>query len=260
MKIPYKSTALAAVIAALASVPLVWADDMPDVDSTETEVVEMASTVPGDRIAGYFSHFFGSEEESKRIVAGLRDGSIHFVEPVPEGEDVNVEDTELEIPEDLPEMEEGKGGHAGMGYGNVLITMALAEKLAGMYEVEPVEGEVDGEIAPGAEYYVNQILGMRQRDGMGWGNIAKELGVNLGEIVSGIHSNRPEMTEKLARRDSRDAMRAEKHAARDLAHAERAEKGAKVERVAKVDRPEKPMRAEKVERPEKPQRPERPGK
>ncbi|WP_226661735.1 hypothetical protein [Microbulbifer aggregans] len=253
MKLPFKATALAAALAGVVVMPQVWADE--DLPETDVEVVEVASSVPGDRIAGHFSDFFGGDEESKRIVAGLRDGSIHYVEPLPEGEDTDT-DVEVEVPEELPEMEEGTEGHAGMGYGNVLITMALAERLAGISEAEAAEGEMGLD----AEGCVNEILRMRQVEGMGWGRIAKELGVNLGEVVSGVHSNRPDMSGKMARHEERESMRAEKHAERDLGRAERADKVAKVERVAKVDRPEKPVRPEKAERPEKPQRPERPGK
>ncbi|MCK7596695.1 hypothetical protein M0G74_05335 [Microbulbifer sp. CAU 1566] len=267
MNIPFKTTALAAVLAGIACASHVWAnEDMPETDTTEVEVVEVANTVSGDRIAGMFSDFFGSDEASQGVVAGLRDGSIHYVEPVVEGEgdvvvdvEVSEDGVEVEVTEDGVEIEEGATAGAGMGYGNVLITMALAEQLAGMSQAQALEGE----LGMTADESLNEILRMRQVDGMGWGNIAKELGVNLGEIMSGIHSNRPDMTEKLASRDLQKSMRAEKHADRDLARAERTantERAAKVERVAKVDRPEKPVRPEKAERPEKPQRPERPGK
>lgn len=261
MKIPFKSTAMAAALAGLVSVPLVWADeDMPETDTTE--VVEIAETVPGERIAGYFSEFFG--EESSSVVAGLRDGSIQYVEPLPEGEkvatDTDTDTTETDGTEvDAPEVEDGGEPGNGMGYGNVLITMALAEQLAGLSAAEALEGE-EGMTAHES---LNEILRMRQVDGMGWGQIARELGVNLGEVVSGIRSNRPDMTEKLARRDERAAARSEARAERELARADKVAKVEKAERVAKLDRPERPVRpekAEKPERPEKPARPERPGR
>ncbi|MFV8782547.1 hypothetical protein ACNKU7_09010 [Microbulbifer sp. SA54] len=257
MKLPFKATALAAALAGVVVMPQVWADE--DLPETDVEVVEVASSVPGDRIAGMFSDFFGGEQEAQDVVAGLRDGSIHFVEVVAEGEDGADEGVVVEVEVstgDAPEVEEGAEGGAGMGYGNVVIAMALAEQLAGISQAEAAEGEMGLD----AHASLNEILRMRQVDGMGWGQIAKSLGVNLGEVMSGIRSNRPDMSEKTARHEERDAMRAEKHAERDLARAERTAKAPKVERVAKMDRPEKPVRPEKAERPEKPQRPERPGK
>lgn len=262
MKIPFKSAAIAAVVAGMASMSLVWADDtLPETDVTETEVVEVASSVPGDRIAGFFGDFFGDQESSQAVVNGLRDGSIHYIEPMPEEVETETgEDTPEtgEAVEELPEVEEGAESNAGMGYGNVMITMALAEQLAVASQAEALEGEMG--LTP--DESLNEVLRMRQVEGMGWGQIAKDLGVNLGEVISGIRSNRPDMTDKMASRESRQSMRAEK----EMMRMERKEKVAKVERVAKAERPEhaerptKPERIEKPARPEKPQRPERPGK
>ncbi|TLM78564.1 hypothetical protein ACONUD_04720 [Microbulbifer harenosus] len=252
MRIPFKSTAIAAALMGIVSVPLAWSDD--DVPSADTEVVEMANSVPGDQIAGYFNDFFGGEEYSKSVVAGLRDGSIHYVEPLPESTEETVpEGAETETGE-LPELEDGAEDHVGMGYGNVLITMALAEELAAASAAAALEGEV----GLTADESLNEVLRMRQIEGMGWGQIAKDLGVNLGEVISGIRSNRPEKMDQVASVDAKRTMRAdaraEKHGKSTI------ERGPKVERVAKVERPVKPERVEKAERPEKPQRPERPGK
>ncbi|MBB5210478.1 hypothetical protein [Microbulbifer hydrolyticus] len=254
MRIPFKSTVLAAAVAAMASVPLVWADDdMPDTDTSETEVVEVADAVPSERIIGYFSEFFG--EETETVASGLRNGTIQYVEPVPETEEGGTEtdtETETDAAADAPEVEDGAESGTGMGWGNVVISMALAEQLAGISQAEALEGE-EGMTANES---LNEVLRMRQVEGMGWGQIAKAMGVNLGEVMSGIHSNRPEMAEKLAKDDAR----AERAADRELARAERMEKIGKPEKVAKMDRPERPVRPEKAERPEKPQRPERPGR
>lgn len=260
MRIPFKSTALAAAMAAFASLPLAWADDeVTETDATDVEVVETVESMPNDRVIGHFSDFFG--EDAEAVASGLRNGTIQYVEPLPEGEDAGTEtdttaDTETDGTAEAPEVEEGAESGAGMGWGNVVITMALAEKFAEMANAEALEGS---ELMT-SDQALNDILRMRQVDGMGWGQIAKSMGINLGEVMSGIHSNRPDMTEKLAGREERDVARAEKAAERELARAERMEKIGKPEKVAKMDRPEKPVRPEKAERPEKPQRPERPGK
>ncbi|WOX05542.1 hypothetical protein [Microbulbifer pacificus] len=253
MKMPFKSTAIAAALVGIVSVPLVWADDViSHTETTDAEVVEVANSVPGDRIAGYFSDFFGDEQYSKTVVAGLRDGSIHYVKPLPEGtEETGSEgDSATETSEETPELVESTEGHKGMGYGNVLITMALAEKMAASSAAAALEGET----GMTADQCLNEVLRMRQVDGMGWGEIAKAMKVNLGEVISGIRSNRPEKADQYASMDDKKTMRAD---ARAEKHAMRSE-GA--ERVAKAERPAKPERAEKAERPEKPARPERPGK
>ncbi|HEY8570244.1 hypothetical protein [Microbulbifer sp.] len=254
MKIPFKSTAIAAALVGIVSVPLVWADDViSHTETTDVEVVEVANSVPGDRIAGYFSDFFGDEEYSKTVVAGLRDGSIHYVEPLPEGTEETGETTEsTEVTVEI-EVEEGTEGHKGMGYGNVLITMALAEKLAASSAAAALEGEM----GLTADESLNEVLRMRQVDGMGWGQIAKSLGVNLGEVISGIRSNRPEKADQYASMDAKKTMRADARAEKQAMRSEGAERVAKAERA---ERPAKPERAEKAERPEKPARPERPGK
>ncbi|GAB2525514.1 hypothetical protein [Microbulbifer agarilyticus] len=248
MRVPYKTTALAAALAALVAMPMVWADDDVAPETSDVEVVETAERVPGERIAGLFSDFFG--EDSQTIVDGLRDGSIQYVEPTPEtdaeggAESAETADVDTENAGDTPEVEDSAEATTGMGYGNVVITMALAEQLAGMSEAEVVEGE-EGMVAQDS---LNEILRLRQVEGMGWGQIAKAIGVNLGEVMSGIRSNRPERADQMERK----AARAQKHEMREIARAERA--------AVKMEKMEKPVRPEKPERPAKPQRPERPGK
>lgn len=252
MKVPYKSTALAAALTALVAMPMAWADnEVAEVtsDTTDVEVIEIAERVPGDRIAGFFTDFFGDDSQS--VVAGLRDGSIQYVEPTPEsdveagGEEVAT--VESGSADNTPEMEDGENTNTGMGYGNVLITMALAEQMASSSQA----AAIDGEEGMTTQESLNEILRMRQVDGMGWGKIAKTMGINLGEVMSGIHSNRQDRAAHTERSEKREVARAEKLEMREMARAER---------LAKLERPEKPARPEKAERPEKPARPERPGK
>jgi len=101
---------------------------------------------------------------------------------------------------------------------------------------------------------LNEILRMRQVDRMGWGKIAGELDVNLGSVISGIRSHRPDMSEKFADHE-------EKAAARDFARGERMAKVGKpekAEKVAKAERPDHIEKMAKVDRPERPARPEKP--
>lgn len=259
MKIPFKARVLPAVLASVLAGSLAWADDVVETDVPDTEVVETVSDVPSGKIAGFFSDFLGDEMDSQATVDGLRNGTISYQPPEDvEGDDVEGDatgDAADDVADTDVEEVEGEGGEAttGMGYGNVFITLALAEQLAMSSAAEALEGET----GMTAGESLNEILYMRQVEGMGWGQIAKDLGVNLGEVISGIRSNRPDRmenakAEKMARADK--SMRAEK--------AHKVERAEKVER-AKVDRPERPVKAErpaKPERPEKPVRAERPSR
>ncbi|SDK21021.1 hypothetical protein [Microbulbifer yueqingensis] len=256
MKIPFKMAVLPAVLSAMLA-GAVWADDdLPDNDSTDTEVVESVSNVSSESVAGMFGDFLG--EDSQSYVEGLRSGDITYVPP--EDAEGGAEGDAAEDVADTDEVEgvEGEEASVGMGYGNVTITLALAEQLAMASAAEALEGET-GMTADDA---INEVLYMRVEEGMGWGQIAKEMGFNLGEIMSGIHSNRPE-TAGAAKADKMTGkdMRAEKSMKPETA-------GPKVDKAERVkmerpERPVKPMKAERPEKPErpaKPERPERPGR
>ncbi len=252
MRIPFKARLLPAVLAGVMAGTLAWADDdLPETDAADTEVVESVAEVPSGKIAGFFSDFLGGEEQSQMTIEGLRNGSISYQAPedTEDGAEGDAAEDVVDGDTDVDEVEgEAGGATAGMGYGNVFITLALAEQLAMASAAEALEGETG--MTP--EESLNEVLYLRQVEGMGWGQIAKELGVNLGEVISGIHSNRPDKVE---------SAKAERMAKADKGmRPEKAQKVDKVEKMAKIDRPTRPERAEKVERPEKPARPERPSR
>lgn len=260
MRIPFKARLLPAVLAGVLAGTFAWADDdMPETDPADTEVVESVSEVPSGKIAGFFSDFLGGEEQSQLTVAGLRDGSISYQPPedTEDGADGDAAEDVVDGGEDTGGDDvEGEAGEAaaGMGYGNVFITLALAEQLAMASAAEALEGETG--MTP--EESLNEVLYLRQVEGMGWGQIAREMGVNLGEVISGIRSNRPDKVENAKAEGMAKADRGGRPE-----HARKVERTDKVEKVAKIDRPERPVkleRPEKVERPEKPARPERPSR
>ncbi|WP_346839965.1 hypothetical protein [Microbulbifer sp. SAOS-129_SWC] len=280
MSIPYKMRLLPLVLAGVMAGSLAWADDeVPTTDTADTEVVETVSDVPTGKIAGFFSDFLGSDADAEATVQGLRDGSIHYQAPEDDTADTtgDATDTTGDTADttdqgdattetdggDMADVEgEVSDGSTGMGNGNVVITLALAQKLAEDSAAKALEGET----GMTAEESINQVLYLRQEEGMGWGQIAHELGFNLGELMSGIHSNRPERAETAKAKHQAD--RAERsmpeHAHKmdkadrpeQMAKAQRPEKMERAERPEKMERPERP---EKIERPEKPERPERPG-
>jgi hypothetical protein len=136
----------------------------------------------------------GSEASAKTLVNGLRDGT-----------DFKIGSTSFDPPT-------GK-----MGYGNVDIALALAQKsLPENPSPEQLEAALIGTSAkPG-------ILA-RRADGQGWGQIAQSMGFKLGEV-------------------QRSARAQERVAARP-------ERPAKPERAARPERPERPAKPEKPERP-----------
>lgn len=135
----------------------------------------------------------GSEASAKTLVNGLRDGA-----------DFKIGSTSFDPPT-------GK-----MGYGNVDIALALAQKsLPENPTPEQLKAALIGTSAkPG-------ILAQRA-DGQGWGQIAQSMGFKLGEV-------------------QRSAKAQERVAARP-------------ERAARPDKPERPDRPAKPERPERPGR------
>lgn len=98
-----------------------------------------------------------------------------------------------------------------LGYGEITITLALADKLEG--------GITDANI--------DQILAMRGADGKkeGWGVIAKKLGFKLGPVISDV-----EMVKAGAKVEKTDS-------------------GASTAGKEKIERAERPERIEKSERP-----------
>jgi hypothetical protein len=131
-------------------------------------------------IAGDFAAFAGSEANAQSLVTGLRSGT-----PIT-----------LSTP--------AAGGGAGttlivdtptrpMGYGNVFISLGLArQQLASHGITDPTAQEIQAALtggtlttADGQSVTLNGVLTQRA-DGMGWGEIAKAQGTNLGQVVSGL--------------------------------------------------------------------------
>lgn len=97
-----------------------------------------------------------------------------------------------------------------LGYGEISIAFSLAQKMPGGITDENMD----------------KVLALRKGEEgkMGWGNVAKKLDLQLGQVVSGV-----EKTQKPAR----------------------PEKAEKTTRPEKLEKPEKPDRFFKPEKPEK---------
>ena len=110
-----------------------------------------------------------------------------------------------------------------LGYGEISIALSLAKELPG--------GINDAN--------VQKIMAMRQGPPvMGWGNIAKNLNLKLGPVVSRVKK----MSAEARKQEKKNAKMERKNA----------EKGEKKEKMEKHERTEKMERMEKSERPDKP--------
>lgn len=162
-------------------------------------------------MAKEFSGVVGSEADARKLVDGLRNGT-----PVTlDGGQTTVKPA------------------SGTGYGNVFISLALTQ--ASLAE--------SGNNSPTATQFsttLNEVLAKRA-SGMGWGQIAKEMDLKLGQVVSSVKSGNQRLEASLKARDARE---------------KGADKGSEpTKRNEKAERPDKPGRPDKPDRPEKSMRP-----
>lgn len=261
------SVALAAALGA--TVPAVLAQTTT-VEQQIVVIDQTAASQPtraAQNMAPVFAEFVGSETDSLALIEGLRSGSTITLE----GDTDSVTITP----------------NAPMGYGNVFATLALAqEDLAQAGITEPTAEELATALNGGSitvNGVTTQFAGVLtlRASGMGWGQIAKELGVNLGRVISSLRSGNERLAsagdarnshgrsgEKAAKAEK--AEKAEKgsgasasgrtHAAERAERVTVAEHPVRVERAERPERVERPERPERVERPERPERPDRPEK
>jgi len=233
-----KTLILGAAISSLSAFP-VYADETEDFQAIDTVIAEIderpLSTGEDkviNKIADDFTEVSGGEDNARSLISGLRtDGEII------------IDDVAYTSPTDA------------MGFGGTFISMALAEELietsdqytniADALGLDAVEDDVTIDVIDNSQ----QILVMRE-SGMGWGEIAKELGFNMGEVISSIRSSRPDRPESTAKADHRSKPER-------TAQTGRPEKPERIEKASKADRPERPERIERVSKPERPERPER---
>lgn len=224
-----------ALIAALAASAPVLAQD------ADAELVAQAS-VPEARLVQRYTDLAGSEAAAGDLVSDLRTGADFTVVEEVTTTTTNPDGTTTDTTELVERTVVNPNGP--MGWGEVNISLSLAQALvdSGAYPslqsaltgIETTVTNPDGTTTITSE---GGVLAMRA-EGMGWGAISKELGFNLGSLVSASN-----------RRDKSVAASAR------VGKAERTT--GKPDRIARVDRPEKP---EKLDRPQRPERPERPQK
>lgn len=137
-------------------------------------------TAVNSKTTADFSRFYG-QDNAKLIAGGLRSGTeIHLVSYGGADGKTIISEANFTPPT------------GSMGNGNVYISMALARQQlinAGINQptAEQIQTSmVGGTLVPGGQP-VTGVLQMRA-SGMGWGQIAHSLGVNLGHVISGMKS------------------------------------------------------------------------
>lgn len=129
------------------------------------------------RIATDFADFSGSQENAEALATGLRNGAEISLTGAAGGTTTFTPPT----------------GH--MGNGNVYNSLALAkQQLANIGVTDPTPEQIQAALTggtvigtDGASHELEGILQMRS-EGMGWGQIAKSQGMNLGKVVSSMKS------------------------------------------------------------------------
>ena len=270
-------TALAAAM--FAATPAFAQDVPPDTTTTTTD-----AGVPKDRLVDAYADtlFAGDEVAAGEAVTALRTGGDFTVTSTVTQQAKNPDGTLATNPDGTPKMETVTvettvaNDNGPMGWGEVDHSLGLAQALvdggkAGSFD-EALLGTATTTTVTNADgttttttTYSGGILAMRA-DGMGWGQIAKELGFkSLGEVKSGRYADADSeegttsvASDKSAKgkdtaKTARDTHgKSVDHKPDHTAKAERVTgKPEKVERIAKVDRPAK------IDRPERPAKPER---
>lgn len=164
----------------------------PVASQTEVRQTDMLGTSHGQtrvqtRLASDFSAFAGSQENAQSLFTGLRNGSpITLSSTSIAG---GATDTTLLTFDPVTRP---------MGNGNVFISLALArQQLAGYGITDPTPQQIQAALTGGtitsggttAKPIVLKGILTQRADGMGWGDIAKSSGMNLGQVVSGLKSH-----------------------------------------------------------------------
>lgn len=267
-----------ALAAALFAATPAFAQDAPPPEVTETD-----ASVPKDRLVGEYSDalFAGDDIAAGDAIAALRTGGDFTVVTTTTQQARNADGTLATNPDGTPKMETVTvetvvaNENGPMGWGEVDHSLGIAQALVDSGQAasfdEALVGTAETTTVTNADgttttttTYSGGILAMRA-DGMGWGQIAKELGFkSLGEIKSGRYADADSAEEGTASTSVATEQSAKgkdaANAAREKIHGKSAEH--KPERTAKAERvsgrPEKIDRIAKIDRPERPERPMKP--
>ena len=164
--LPKTLIAVAAGSAALLCGGLLQAQTAAKAGATSTA----ASNTEGARLASSYSAFAGSPENARALVDGLRTGTSITLGPSLTGPNATAPAASL------------SPATGKMGYGNINIALSLTKtSLAKQGISNPTPAQLSAALGG--------VLGQRS-EGMGWGQIAKGMGVTLGSVVSASHTDK----------------------------------------------------------------------
>lgn len=183
---------LIAAALVLASGPLLAATD-PSVATLENEsaavdnyAIGSSSTVE-TRLSASFTELAGSPDNASALVNGLRQGTaVNLIHTAPDGTTTITGIAPATGP---------------MGYGNVRISLALAQQqLATLGIANPTPEQLAAALNGGPITYVDAngvvttttVKGVLEQRaaGMGWGDIAHSHGTKLGPVIAGLKATR----------------------------------------------------------------------
>jgi hypothetical protein len=233
----------------------------------DTTIVEQ-STMPKSRLVDRYADLAGSTDAASKLISQLRSGGDFTVTETVTTTTTNADGTTSTqtstVDRTVP------NGAGPMGRGEVNITLSLAQALVDSGKYADLQSALSGTTtttsnADGTTSTTTSggVLAMRA-DGMGWGRIAKQLGFNLGTLMSASNRNAAAATgssKSEATTSATASTNAKVHGKPDTTG--KALASTKTDRVATAQRPTRPEKVDRVSRPEKPAlptRPERPSK
>ncbi len=167
-----------------------------EVRQTDTLTARHGATTVQTRLVSEFGAFTGSEANAQSLVTGLRNGTPITLTSPATGSAATTTTTTTSLTFDPPTRP--------MGYGNVFISLALAQEQLASYGItNPTPQQLQAALTGGtitigsgttARTVTLQGILAQRADGMGWGAIAKSLGMNLGHVVSGLKSANQQLT------------------------------------------------------------------
>lgn len=164
-----RSTLLACCLAAACSAAHASDAGATTTSTTTTTSAVGTSTTTEAKLSTEFADFLGGEEQAGTVVSGLRQGAAFSLESGSGSSGT----TTIDPPTGT------------MGYGNVRITLRLAQAELGRLGITQPTSEELSAVLLGGEVngtQVDGILSMRA-DGMGWGQIAQQYGMSVGQLM-----------------------------------------------------------------------------
>ncbi|MEH6627293.1 MAG: hypothetical protein V7739_12685 [Motiliproteus sp.] len=148
------------------------AQEPPSEEPVPTSLIGSSENVEG-KLSNEFAEFLSGSEQAGEVVDGLRQGTSFSLETTPE-EPV---DTGATSTIDPPT--------GSMGYGNVRMTLRLAEAKLAEYDITQPTSEQLSAVLLGGEINGSQVEGIlsMRAEGMGWGDIAHQYDMKVGQIM-----------------------------------------------------------------------------